>query len=182
MSFGTETPLEDFLKYIKQATTEPNYPGIPIYVDPLGLQEADKTMTSTVQLESRVFHSGGPSSSRFSRSAWCISSMMDSWSSLPRSRKIRDCDPPTNEPPPFLQKQDKLERGDMSVEEMKSFVEELKVRTEIMKQLRELKEVDDPNHGHPTGSDQVAPVLKELKELVHKLEAERAKGNKGGLQ
>ncbi len=51
MSFANETPLEDVLKYIKQATTTPNYAGIPIYVDPLGLQEADKTMTSTVQLD-----------------------------------------------------------------------------------------------------------------------------------
>ena len=93
MSFGTETPLEDFLKYIKQATTEPNYPGIPIYVDPMGLQEADKTMTSTVQLELEGIPLRRTLQLAFSRSAWCISSMMDSWSSLPRSRKIRDCDP-----------------------------------------------------------------------------------------
>ena len=43
MSFANETPLEDVLKYIKQATTGPNSSGIPIYVDPLGLQEAEKT-------------------------------------------------------------------------------------------------------------------------------------------
>ena len=34
MSFNEETPLEDVLKYIKQATTTKNYAGIPIYVDP----------------------------------------------------------------------------------------------------------------------------------------------------
>ena len=49
MSFNEETPLEDVLKYIKQATTTATYQGIPIYVDPIGLQEADKTMTSTVR-------------------------------------------------------------------------------------------------------------------------------------
>ncbi len=49
MSFNEETPLEDILKYIKQATTTATYPGIPIYVDPIGLQEADKTLTSTVR-------------------------------------------------------------------------------------------------------------------------------------
>ena len=48
MSFNEETPLEDVLKYIKQATTTKTYAGIPIYVDPSGLKEADKTMTSTV--------------------------------------------------------------------------------------------------------------------------------------
>ncbi|HMF36469.1 MAG TPA: hypothetical protein VKF17_07505, partial [Isosphaeraceae bacterium] len=51
MSFPNETPLEDVLKYIKQATQGANDSGIPIYVDPLGLQEADKTMTSPVQID-----------------------------------------------------------------------------------------------------------------------------------
>ena len=44
MSFADETPLEDVLKYVKQATTTNNYSGIPIYVDPIGLQEAEKSM------------------------------------------------------------------------------------------------------------------------------------------
>ena len=48
MSFNEETPLEDVLKYIKQATTTKTYAGIPIYVDPGGLEEVDQTMTSTV--------------------------------------------------------------------------------------------------------------------------------------
>ena len=51
MSFPNETPLEDVLKYVKQATQGANDSGIPIYVDPLGLQEADKTMTSPVSLD-----------------------------------------------------------------------------------------------------------------------------------
>ncbi|MDR3637414.1 MAG: hypothetical protein P4L84_26655, partial [Isosphaeraceae bacterium] len=51
MSFANETPLEDVLKYIKSATQGPNDSGIPIYVDPVGLQEAEKTMQSPVQLD-----------------------------------------------------------------------------------------------------------------------------------
>lgn len=51
MSFANETPLEDVLKYIKSATQGANDSGIPIYVDPVGLQEAEKTMTSPVQLD-----------------------------------------------------------------------------------------------------------------------------------
>src|SRR5215218_8713095 len=51
MSFANETPLEDVLKYIKSATTGANDNGIPIYVDPVGLQEAEKTMTSPVTLD-----------------------------------------------------------------------------------------------------------------------------------
>jgi hypothetical protein len=51
MHFANETPLEDVLKYIKAATTGPNDAGIPIYVDPAGLAEVGKTMTSTVNLD-----------------------------------------------------------------------------------------------------------------------------------
>ncbi|WP_165233015.1 hypothetical protein [Aquisphaera insulae] len=50
MNFPNETPLEEVLQYLKQATQGPNDSGIPIYVDPLGLQEADRTLTSPVSL------------------------------------------------------------------------------------------------------------------------------------
>jgi hypothetical protein len=46
--FVEETPLEDVLNSIKKATTGAGDKGIPIYVDPIGLKEAEKTMTSTV--------------------------------------------------------------------------------------------------------------------------------------
>jgi hypothetical protein len=49
MSFNEETPLEDVLKYIKQASTTQTYAGIPIYVDPAGLKEAGATTTSVVR-------------------------------------------------------------------------------------------------------------------------------------
>ena len=48
MHFPNEVPLEDVLKHIRQATADDNFPGIPIYVDPVGLQNAEKTMASTV--------------------------------------------------------------------------------------------------------------------------------------
>jgi RNA polymerase sigma factor (sigma-70 family) len=52
MSFSSETPLEDVLKYIKQATSgKDGQTPIPIYVDPIGLQEQDRTMTSTVLID-----------------------------------------------------------------------------------------------------------------------------------
>jgi hypothetical protein len=46
--FPENTPLEDVLKYIRSATKDANFPGIPIYVDPVGLENAEKSMTSTV--------------------------------------------------------------------------------------------------------------------------------------
>jgi RNA polymerase sigma factor (sigma-70 family) len=51
MSFAHETPLEDILKYIKQAATTATYAGIPIYVDPKGLKEATATLQSPVSLD-----------------------------------------------------------------------------------------------------------------------------------
>ena len=52
MPFANETPLEDVLKYIKTASESPQLPdGIPIYVDPAGLTEAEKTMTSPVTID-----------------------------------------------------------------------------------------------------------------------------------
>jgi hypothetical protein len=51
MRFANETPLDDVLKYVRQATSTPDYPGIPIYVDPIGLQEAERSLNSTVQID-----------------------------------------------------------------------------------------------------------------------------------
>ena len=53
MNFNTDTPLSDVLKYIKDATQDeaaglPS--GIPIYIDPIGLQDADKTEADTVKI------------------------------------------------------------------------------------------------------------------------------------
>jgi tetratricopeptide (TPR) repeat protein len=51
MPFPNDTPLEDVIKYIKTATVSPALPeGIPIYVDPIGLQESEKTEQSPVKL------------------------------------------------------------------------------------------------------------------------------------
>ena len=53
MKFPNETPLEDVKKYIEQSTQDEKAglpTGIPIYVDPVGLMEADKTISSTVAI------------------------------------------------------------------------------------------------------------------------------------
>ncbi len=51
MPFTSETALEDVVKYIKTATSAPGMmQGIPIYVDPVGLSEAEKTMASPITL------------------------------------------------------------------------------------------------------------------------------------
>jgi hypothetical protein len=49
MHFLEETTLEDVLKHVAEATRGPDGKNIPIYVDPIGLQEAEKSMTSTLK-------------------------------------------------------------------------------------------------------------------------------------
>lgn len=51
MQFPNETPLEDVLKYIRAATAGPDGEGIPIYVDPVGLQMQNKTMQSPIKID-----------------------------------------------------------------------------------------------------------------------------------
>jgi hypothetical protein len=51
MQFPSETPLEDVLKHVQTASRGLDGRGIPIYVDPIGLQEAERSMTSTVAID-----------------------------------------------------------------------------------------------------------------------------------
>jgi RNA polymerase sigma factor (sigma-70 family) len=47
---GPYPTLNQLLKAIKKATTRPEFPGIPIYVDPVGLQEASVSLDSPVTI------------------------------------------------------------------------------------------------------------------------------------
>jgi hypothetical protein len=51
MHFADETPLDDVLQHIRLAARGPDGKGIPIYVDPIGLQEAERSLTSTVTID-----------------------------------------------------------------------------------------------------------------------------------
>ena len=52
MPFAKETKLEDVLKYVHDNTKSPAFPdGVPIYVDPAGLSEAEKTPASVVSID-----------------------------------------------------------------------------------------------------------------------------------
>ncbi len=52
MPFRAGASLEEVVAYVRKATKSSAFPdGIPIYVDPQGLQDADKTMASTVAID-----------------------------------------------------------------------------------------------------------------------------------
>jgi hypothetical protein len=52
MPFPNETPLSDFVNYVRESTRGPDFEnGLSIYVDPIGLVEAEKTMDSPIQID-----------------------------------------------------------------------------------------------------------------------------------
>jgi hypothetical protein len=51
MGFANETPLEEVVSYIKQATKTPAFPGLSIILDDYGFREAEKTPASPVSVE-----------------------------------------------------------------------------------------------------------------------------------
>jgi hypothetical protein len=130
MSFEEETPLEDVLKYIHQATTSRTYGGIPIYVDPAGLQETERTMASTVrnmelegvplrrtlqlllkQLDLAYFVEDG---------VLCITSL----------KSLGRFEPAMHEASPIVERVKKAEQGELSSTEMKDLIELLKSQAE----------------------------------------------------
>ena len=131
MSFNEDTPLEDVLKYIKQATTTATYQGIPIYVDPLGLQEAEKSMTSTVR---NMDLEGVP----LRRTLQLLLKQIDLVyfvedgllyiTANDSEIAKRHLEPAIAEPSPIMQKITKAERGELSVTEMQELLELLKTR------------------------------------------------------
>ena len=51
MSFADAPSLDDMLLYIRQATVTPSFDGIPIFVDPTGLEKAKRSLVSTVSID-----------------------------------------------------------------------------------------------------------------------------------
>lgn len=52
MRFANETPLEEFIKKVKELTADKDDPeGVMVYVDPVGLSEAEKTLASPITLD-----------------------------------------------------------------------------------------------------------------------------------
>jgi hypothetical protein len=180
MAFPEDTPLEDVLKYVKQATTSATYQGIPIYVDPLGLQEAEKSMTSTVR---NMDLEGVPLRRTLQlllKQINLVYFVDDGMLCITSEDSAGPFPPSMREPSPILQKSEKAERGELSLAEMKELLEELKVRQQIMalssgspseethegKQNEELKQY----------REQLNLLLKEIRGLIEILKAEKQKG------
>ena len=131
MSFNEDTPLEDVLKYVKQATTTEKYTGIPIYVDPLGLQEAEKSMTSTVRnmdLEGVPLRRTLQLMLKQIDLVYFVEDGLLYITASDSEIAKRHLEPAIAEPSPIMQKITKAERGELSVTEMQELLELLKTR------------------------------------------------------
>jgi RNA polymerase sigma factor (sigma-70 family) len=166
VKFHDETPLEDFLKYIKDATrTSEMKNGIPIYLDPIGLQEAEKSLTSTIQIDLE----GVPLRRTLQLVlmqlglAYMVEDGMiyitsqESYDQMAlEGRAIPD-------ESPIFEERAKALRGELTVEEMKQWLEAYKTRLQVRNAM-------EAEGGGPIPDDSKAPLLT-LDEEIKKLTA-----------
>jgi RNA polymerase sigma factor (sigma-70 family) len=189
MAFQEETPLEDVLKYLAQATVSPELPkGMPIYVDPVGLSEADRNMTSTVR---NINLEGIPLRrtlqlvmKQLDLGYFVVDGMLYITSAEAAKRPLES---PMQRPSALNQRVDKAERGELTMDEMKDLVEFLKTRRLVLALHEEndvaIKAAENGSGApsKPAKSREAKPdepaldsLIKELRELVAALKAEKA--------
>ncbi|SIO08819.1 RNA polymerase sigma factor, sigma-70 family [Singulisphaera sp. GP187] len=123
MVFSDETPLEDILKHINSTLAGPKGKGIPIYVDPVGLQTAERTMTSPVTIDLK----GVPLKTTLSLLLRQIG----------LAYKVKDgvlfISNEDDEDNPLTNLESKAERGELTPDEASELVDMLKTLNEIKK-------------------------------------------------
>src|SRR4029077_15516697 len=124
---------DDVLKYIKQATTTSTFSGIPIYVDPLGLQEAERSLNSTVTIDLE----GVP----LRRTLQLILAQLQLQYQVEdgmiyitsQDSENLTLAPSIRAPSPILLRAEKAERGELTLQEMKGLIEEFEAREQVRK-------------------------------------------------
>ena len=168
MKFTDETPLEDVIKHIKDSTKSSDMPsGIPIYVDPIGLSEADKTMTSTIrnlELDGVPLRRTLQLALRQLDLGYFIVDGMLYITSL-ESAENSSLPPSMPMPSPRMEKLEKADRGELTLDEMKELVEIIKTQKEI----DNLQLVHDVTGGTPPPAAAQTEEAKQNKELIQSL-------------
>jgi RNA polymerase sigma factor (sigma-70 family) len=172
MSFANETPLDDVLKYIKQATTTPTFAGIPIYVDPQGLQDTERSLNSTIQIDLE----GVP----LRRTLQLILTQLGLAYFVEDGMLVITSEDLAEEPlppamrgsTPLAEKLQKATKGELTMDEMEELLKYLKTRETVLKHRRNVS--DEPIHDKSSsGPPQGDPLIKELRELIEQLKADR---------
>ena len=168
MKFHEETPLENVLQHIRDSTKSPEMPaGIPIYIDPIRLSEADKTMASTVR---NIDLEGVPlrrtlqlALTQLDLCYFVVDGMLYI-SSLESADRLSPVMPLAT---PLTEKLDKAERGELTLEEMTTLIATLKAKDQI-ERIRD-GEVHDIVTGPPPAPTEDVKQNKELVESLSKL-------------
>jgi RNA polymerase sigma factor (sigma-70 family) len=177
MKFVEETPLEEIIKHIRDSTKSSDMPsGIPIYVDPAGLSEADKTMSSTIR---NLELDGVPlrrtlqlALAQLDLGYFIVDGML--YITSLESAQSSSLPPSMPMPSPHMEQLEQAERGELTLDEMKELVEKLKARKEI----EELQHGGDgvwagpgppPNNPSPEELKQNKELIQSLSKLTHSL-------------
>jgi RNA polymerase sigma factor (sigma-70 family) len=179
MNFPKETPLDDILQHIKSTTKSREMPnGMPIYVDPVGLQEAEKSLTSTVTIDLE----GVPLRRTLQLVLkqlglhYLVEDGMIYITSEESEDNYSHLAPAIPEDSPILQEGEKALRGEFTVEEMKQWLEKAKMRLQVEKALHgENGPSDDSNAPLLTLNEEIKKLIalnNELKQKSEKLEAQ----------
>jgi hypothetical protein len=124
MPFRNETPLGDALDYIKEQTKGQELPdGIPIYVDPIGLNEAEKTMTSPITFDVKGV-ALRESLRLMLKQLGLLYTVKDGLLSI-TSESSEDA------PSPIVMLAEKAEMGELSLSEMNELLEFFKARRQV---------------------------------------------------
>jgi RNA polymerase sigma factor (sigma-70 family) len=171
MQFTTETPLEDVLKYIKQATKSPEFhDGLPIYVDPIGLQVAEKSMSSTVR---NMDLEGVPLRRTLQlllKQIDLVYFVEDGILCITSDEEEGKLGPVMREPSPLKEKIEKAERGELALQDMEDLVTVLKAREEVRRLTVEEEGQETPGSGgFGAGASSRADEAKRNKELIELL-------------
>ncbi len=168
MKFTDETPLEDVIKHIKASTKSSDMPsGIPIYVDPIALAEADKTMSSPIR---NLELDGVPlrrtlqlALSQLDLGYFIVDGML--YITSLESAQNSSLPPSMPAPSPHMEQLEKAERGELTLDEMKELAEIIKTQKEI----HDLQLVHDVTGGTPAPTAAQTEEAKQNRELIQSL-------------
>ena len=178
MSFPSETPLDDVLKFVQSSTKSPEMPtGIPVYVDPIGLQEAEKTLNSTV----RIDLDGVPLRRTLQlvlKQLGLVYHVEDGMIFITSAESEGPLDPAIHDPRPILEKAAKAERGELSVKEMEELIEQFKAREQVRRLAATTVDVGelelssaDSLQKKATKAERGELSLREMEELIGQFKA-----------
>jgi RNA polymerase sigma factor (sigma-70 family) len=181
MPFREETPLDDIIKYVRQATSVGSYPGIPIYVDPQGLEQASASLTSTIR---NIELEGIP----LRRTLQLILKQLDlayfvedGILCITSADREGTFGPAHAGPNPIAERLEKAERGELTLAEMTELTDFLKMQAQVAKlasqsggdsSKAEAQKKDDEQT--KADREQLSTITKELRELIEILKAEKA--------